>query len=125
MTEREIKENVNGLLQMAHDGKILEAIDTYYHDDVVTQEGLSGTPSKGGKKAYLENYKTFLDNMSRVTTFKGTPGETGLGVSTIQWNLDFDNKLPSWGTVKMKEVAVQEWKDGKIYRETYFYNPNS
>ncbi|MCB0448050.1 MAG: hypothetical protein KDD03_11175 [Gelidibacter sp.] len=123
MTDQQIKENVEGLLSMAHEGKILEAIDKYYHDDLVTREGVNGEPLVGGKKAYLEGYKTFLDNMTRVTTFKGTAGETGLGVSTIQWELDFDNALPSWGTVNMKEIALQEWKDGKIYRETYFYNP--
>lgn len=123
MSEQEIQKNINGLLEMAHEGKILEAIDKYYHDDLVTQEGVNGKPLEGGKKAYLEGYKTFLDNMTRVTTFKGTPGATGIGVSSIQWELDFDNKLPEWGTVNFKEIAVQEWKDGKIYRETYFYNP--
>ena len=90
---------------------------------LVTQEGVNGEPLVGGKKAYLEGYKEFLENMSRVTTFKGTPGLTGVNVSTIGWELDFDNKLPQWGTVNFNELAVQEWKDGKIYRETYFYKP--
>lgn len=123
MTEQEIKNNLNGMLEMVHDGKILEAIDKYYHDDVVTQEGVNGEPLVGGKKQYLENYSEFLNNMNRVTTFKGTPGVTGANVSTIGWELDFDNKLPSWGTVKFNELAVQEWQDNKIIRETFFYKP--
>lgn len=123
MTEQEIKNRLNGMLEMVHSGKILEAIDEYYHDDVVTQEGVNGEPLVGGKKQYLENYTEFLNNMSRVTTFKGTAGVTGANVSTIGWELDFDNKLPSWGTVKFNELAVQEWQDNKIIRETFFYKP--
>jgi len=123
MTDNEIKEQLDGMLTMVHNGEILEAIDKYYHDELVTQEGVNGEPLVGGKKAYLEGYKEFLENMSRVTTFKGTPGLTGVNVSTIGWELDFDNKLPQWGTVNFNELAVQEWKDGKTYRETYFYKP--
>ncbi|MCB0388790.1 MAG: hypothetical protein KDD23_09055 [Winogradskyella sp.] len=61
MSEQEIQKNLNDMLGMVLDGKILEAIDKYYHDDVVSQEGIDGAPSLGGKKAYLDNYKVFLE----------------------------------------------------------------
>ncbi|WP_103070165.1 nuclear transport factor 2 family protein [Aquimarina sediminis] len=121
MTEQQINESIHGLLNLAHDGKILEAIDKYYHDDVVTQEGLNGEPRKGGKKSYLEFYKDFLDNMTEVNTFKGKAHLVGENVSAIAWDLDFNNNL--WGKINFTELAIQEWKDGKIFKETYFYNP--
>ena len=120
MTDQEIKNSLNDLLAMVHDGKIIEAIDKYYHDEVVTQEGVAGEPSVGGKKGYIEHYKKFLADMTRITTFKGTPGLTGQNVSTIAWELDFDNKGP-FGVVKFTELALQEWQDNKIIRETFFY----
>jgi hypothetical protein len=121
MTEQEITNNLNAMLEMVHDGKIIEAIDRFYHDDLVTQEGVSGMPLEGGKQAYLNKYRQFLSDMTRVTTFKGTAGQTGKNVSTIKWELDFDNKGENWGAIKMNELAVQEWQDGKIFRETFFY----
>lgn len=123
MTHEEIKTAANGLISMAHNGKILEAIDKYSDDNIVTQEGVTGKPSEGGKKKLLENYKIFLDNMTEVNTYKGKLVSVGENVSAIEWELDFKNNLPSWEVIKLTEIAVQEWKDGKITRETFFYNP--
>lgn len=123
MTHEEIKNAANGLINMAHEGKILEAMDKYYDDNIVTQEGVKGKPSEGGKKGLLANYKIFLDNMTEVKTYKGKIASVGENVSAIEWELDFKNNLPGWEAVKLTEIAVQEWKDGKITRETFFYNP--
>jgi hypothetical protein len=84
---------------------------------------VAGKPSEGGKKKLLENYKIFLDNMTEVNTYKGKLVSVGENVSAIEWELDFKNNLPGWEVIKLTEIAVQEWKDGKITRETFFYNP--
>lgn len=123
MAHEEIRNAANGLIEMAHAGKILEAMDKFYADDVATQEGLNGKPSEGGKAKLLENYKVLLDNMTEVKTYKGKVASVGENISAIEWELDFKNNLPGWEAVKLTEIAVQEWKDGKITRETFFYNP--
>jgi hypothetical protein len=30
-------------------------------------------------------------------------------------------KLADWGTLKMSEVAIQEWSNGKVVREKFVY----
>lgn len=123
MTHEEIRTAATDLITMAMNGKILEAMDKYSDDNIVTQEGVTGKPSEGGKKKLLENYKIFLDNMTEVNTYKGKLVSVGENVSAIEWELDFKNNLPGWEVIKLTEIAVQEWKDGKIARETFFYNP--
>jgi hypothetical protein len=37
----------------------------------------------------------------------------------IVWRIDADHA--DWGTLKMSEVAIQEWSDGKVVREKFVY----
>ena len=37
----------------------------------------------------------------------------------VVWRLDIDHA--EWGTMNMTQVAIQEWKDGRIVREKFVY----
>ncbi len=37
----------------------------------------------------------------------------------VEWFMDYSHK--EYGDVKMDQVAVQNWKDGKIVKEVFYH----
>ena len=104
---------IDGILQ----GKILETFDAFYADDVVMSENL--TEERVGKKANREYEIQFLEN---VQEFHGAEvGRVIIGGdhAAVEWS--FDITFKDGNRVKMQQVAVQTWKDGKIIREDFYH----
>jgi hypothetical protein len=43
----------------------------------------------------------------------------GLGVTMVEWKFDYTHE--DWGVRDYKQVSVQEWEDGKIVKEKFYY----
>ena len=72
-----------------------------------------------GKEANLEREQAFLN---AVTEFRGAePLLTTVGedATMVKWHYDYTHK--EWGERKYTQVSVQEWKDGLIIKETFYY----
>ncbi len=98
-------------------GKILETFDAYYADDVVMSE--NQTEERVGKAVNREYEIKFLDN---VLEFHGA--EVGRVIvdgdhAAVEWS--FDITFKDGNRVKMQQVAMQTWKDGKIIREDFYH----
>lgn len=119
MTRQDIEKSVNELNAMIQQGKIMEAMNTFYADDLVMAE--NDNPPVEGLAANLEREQAFVDN----TTWHGLElkGVTvGDGISMVQWFMDFHNT--QYGArMAFNQVAVQRWRDGKIYDERFYYSP--
>ncbi|MGA9719665.1 MAG: SnoaL-like domain-containing protein [Acidobacteriaceae bacterium] len=99
-------------------GKIMEAFEKYYADDVVMQEN-SEEPRKG-KEA---NRKAEEEFMASVEAFNGASVKASAvngDVTFSEWEMDITFK--GGHRVKMNQVAVRKWKNGKIAHERFFYN---
>ena len=99
-------------------GKIMEAFEKYYADDVVMQEN-SEEPRKG-KEA---NRKAEEEFMASVEAFNGASVKSSAvngDVTFSEWEMDITFK--GGHRVKMNQVAVRKWKNGKIAHERFFYN---
>jgi ketosteroid isomerase-like protein len=99
-------------------GKIMEAFEKYYADDVVMQEN-SEEPRKG-KEA---NRKAEEEFMASVEAFNGASVKASAvngDVTFSEWEMDITFK--GGHRVKMNQVAVRRWKNGKIAHERFFYN---
>ena len=110
-------EKITDLNDLVLQGKALEAFDTYYHEDVIMQEN-ENAPTVG-KKA---NRKREEDFFSSITEFRGAKPlrvTVGEGVTMVQWHYDYTHK--DWGLRNYIQVSVQEWKNGKIVKEQFFY----
>ena len=110
-------EKINDLNGLVLHGKSLEAFDRYYHDEVIMQENKN--PPTVGKQA---NRKREEDFFSSITEFRGAkPLKVIVGeeVTMVQWHYDYTHK--NWGVRKYTQVSVQEWKNGKIIKEQFFY----
>ena len=110
-------EKINDLNDLVLQGKALEAFDIYYDDEVVMQEN-ENTPTVG-KEA---NRKREEDFFSSITEFRGARPlkvTAGNGVTMVQWHYDYTHQ--EWGLRNYIQISVQEWKNGKIVKEQFFY----
>ena len=109
------------LCQMIGEGKMSEAIDELYADDVTIIEANGDTfQGKDTQQKRLIEWQNSLD------------GFHGGGVHAITANEDENiTMVESWvnvtfkgapGPTKFEEVAVQHWKDGKLAKERFYYN---
>lgn len=117
MTESQIKTSLADLNSLVINGKLMDAFEKYYHEDIEMQEN-SNAPLKGKDT----NKKRELEFLSNVTEFRKA-AVSGLAVngntSFVIWNYDYTHK--EWGVRNYTQVSVQHWKDGKIIKEQFFY----
>ena len=114
-----IKQNVEKLNSMILEGKILEAFDQFYADEVVMQDNF--TEKRKGKKACRQFEEAFVNNL---TEFRGAEVKDVLiseeaGTAAIEWHFDYSHK--EWGDRNYTQVAVQKWDNGKIVSEQFLY----
>lgn len=108
------------IYDMLAQGKLLDAFEKYYSNDVVMVEATGET--RKGKEA---NRKFQTDFMGMIKEVHGT------GVRSLAANeKDATTMVESWMDVTMKdgkrqmmeEVAVQKWKGDQIVHERFYYN---
>ena len=110
-------EKISHLNDLVLEGKALEAFDTYYHDDVIMQEN-ENQPTIG-KKANRKREEEFFSSILEFRSARPIKVTAGDGISMVQWHYDYTHK--DWGVRNYTQVSVQEWKDGRIIREQFFY----
>jgi hypothetical protein len=117
MKRQEIESSLKDLNELVLQGKMLEAFDKYYHEDVSMQEN-NQAPTVG--KA--SNRKRELEFLNNITEFRGA-SMNGFAVagdlSFVIWSYDYIHK--DWGVRKYTQVSVQHWKDNQIIHETFYY----
>jgi len=112
-----IVEKIKHVNQLVVEGKLLDAFEMYYDDEVVMQE--NAMPPTVGKDANRQRELAFLND---VTEFRGAQPidvATADDVSYVTWHYDYTHK--DWGIRNYTQVSVQHWKDGKIIKEQFFY----
>lgn len=117
MNRLTIENALKDLNNLVGEGKLMDAFEKYYHDDVVMQENTSAPVT--GKDANRKREIEFLNNIQefRGASVKGV----GVGdeISFVIWSYDYTHK--EWGVKNYTQVSVQNWKDGKIIKEQFFY----
>jgi len=114
-----VRERVNQLNEMVLQGQIMEAMREFYADDVAMAEN-DNEPTVG-LTANLEREQAFVDNTTWYAAEVKSVAVDG-DVSMVQWWLDFHNT--QYGArLAFTQVAVQRWRDGKIFDERFYYSP--
>ncbi len=117
MTNTVIEKSVQDLIGHIQQGRFLEAFDKYYDDNVVMQE--NENPPMLGKEANRKREQEFFSKVNGYENGKVEGVAIGDDLSTVIWSLAY--KHQDWGDMKVKQVSVQHWKDGKIIKEQFFY----
>ena len=107
------------LQAMIGQGKAMEALDKFYHDDVVVVDG--NRPPRNGKaeqKAAVQSWYEMIQE-----THGGGVGallaDEENGITTAESWVEVTMK--DGNQMKMEEVAVQKWKGDKIIHERFYY----
>ena len=95
------------------------AIERWYADDASMQEN-QGEPRVGRETLMAGEARTLARVAGVESELVGGPVIDGDHVA-IRWRFTFIGK--DGARRSMEEVAWQTWRDGKVWRETFFYNP--
>ncbi|MEM7755330.1 MAG: SnoaL-like domain-containing protein [Planctomycetota bacterium] len=104
-------------------GKILEAVETFYAENTAMQENKN--PPCVGLAANLEREKQFLAQVKDFHAFGATNvgvngGENGTGTALVESFMEFTNQEDQ--KVRLEQVSVQKWENGKIVHERFYYD---
>lgn len=113
MTER-----VNSFAKMIGEGKLLEAFDTYYGEDISMQEN-EATP-RAGKDANRRAEEIFVRGLTKINSIVMLGVAIGENYSVLEYHFDVEHK--DYGRINKNQVAVQHWKDNKIISEKFYYD---
>ena len=94
------------------------AIERYYTEDASMQE--NAAPPRVGRDLLVAQERATLD---RVETVVSTCVSSILEGDRVAINWIFDFTYPSGKTMRIDEVALQEWRGDRIFRERFFYDP--
>ena len=117
MDAQAFKTAVEDLIGKVVGGKALDAFDRYYADNVTMQE--NEQPPRVGKAACRAFEEDFLSKVKAIRTVVCDGYVISGDKAFIVYRVDIDHA--AWGTLKMSEVAIQEWSNGKVVRERFVY----
>jgi ketosteroid isomerase-like protein len=111
-------ERVKSLIGLVEQGRYVEAIEAFYHEDASMQENLD--PPRRGRAALAERERQIMASFQirtrPVTTFL-VDGD----VAVINWVFDFVG--PDGRTFSQDELALQRWRGDRIIEERFYYDP--
>lgn len=114
MPERHV---VSTFVSLVESGQFIEALLRYYHPAAVVWENRQR--SRIGLDALIENEQRVLKNFHAVEGRAVQVLVDGDDVA-IHWHFAFANDA---ARITLDEVAVQQWADGKIVHERFYYDP--
>ncbi len=114
MPERHV---VDTFVSLVENGRFIEALQRYYHPAAVVWENQQA--SRSGLDALIENEQRVLNAFTAVEGRALQVMVDGDGVA-IQWRFEFSSDAAH---VSLDEMAVQQWNDGKIVHERFYYDP--
>jgi ketosteroid isomerase-like protein len=96
------------------------AIERYYTEDASMQE--NAAPPRVGRDVLVAHERAVLEGMAQVHSKCLSSSVEGDRVA-IHWNFELTDK--SGKTRRFDEIAWQEWRGDKIFRERFFYDPST
>jgi ketosteroid isomerase-like protein len=113
-----VKQRVQELLSYIRNGRIIEAMTEFYAPDSEMQENRN--PPTKGLAANIEREKQFLANIKEWRGFNVHAVAVEGDVSLVESSMEF---VATDGTpVRLEQVSVSKWRDGKIVHERFYYD---
>ena len=111
-----LKERVKALDQQVLEGKILEAVDAFFHPDVSTKEG-NGAETHGLAEIQekLQNFFQGLSSVNGITLHSQTVGD-----DVTMSEFTFDLTQSDGSPILWNEILRRKWKDGLVIDERYY-----
>ena len=116
-----VSELVSQLVAHVTQGKILEAYDALYAENVVMQE--NNNPPTVGKAANRVREEQFVGSVKEVHVNRAANVLVDGNKAVIEWVLEFTNQ--DGVRLKFDQIALQTWENGQITEERFFYDSGS
>jgi hypothetical protein len=115
------RERVQAFIDRVVSGAHIEAIEEFYTEDSSMQENLN--PPRQGRDVLTEGERRALARVKEMRTRPVTRFAIEGDIVFINWIFDAVQKD---GAVKtLDEIAVQEWRGDRIWRERFYYDPKA
>jgi hypothetical protein len=113
------RERVNAFVATVRQGRYVEAIADFYAPEASMQENLA--PPRRGRDLLIAGEKALLGQMKQVSTRRADPVLVDGDKVVIGWEFEFIT--PDGAVRRMRELALQTWRDEAIIEEQFFYDP--
>jgi ketosteroid isomerase-like protein len=110
-------EKISTINDMILERKALEAFDQFYHDDIVMQE--NDNPIVEEKAVNRQREEDFFEAITEFRVAQPLKVTIAENITMVEWHFDYTHK--DWGIKNYTQVVVQDWKDGKIIKEKFYY----
>jgi ketosteroid isomerase-like protein len=102
---------------------IMEAVDTYYADDITIVEGNGETfHGKDTQKARIGEWMASVEEIHGGEIKAIAAHETAPGTGVVFVESSTDATFKGVGRMSLEEVAVQQWADGKVTHERFYFD---
>lgn len=118
-----IRERVDSMIEYIQTGRILDAMTEFYAEDTAMQENRN-EPVRG-LAANIEREKQFLAQVKDFKAFQATAigVDEAAGVALVESFMEFVNTEGQ--DVRLEQVSVTKWENGKIKHERFYYDSGS
>jgi ketosteroid isomerase-like protein len=107
---------IHELIDWIRQGRILDAMEEFYADDVVMTEPYHTTE---GKAANIEREKAFLASVKEWKNFEvkatAVEGDVSLSEQVMDWTTTDGREM------HVEQIAVARWRGGRIVHERFYY----
>jgi ketosteroid isomerase-like protein len=111
---------LDDFIAVVESGDHAGAIERYYTEDASMQE--NALPPRVGRNALVAHERAVLTRTAQVYSKAVSSVVEGDSVA-IHWNFELTDKA---GKVRrFDEIALQEWRGDRIFRERFFYDPTT
>jgi hypothetical protein len=114
----QLKQNVESLNNMILEGRILDAFEKFYDDEVVMQD--NNHPAREGKTINREYEKAFVEGLTEFRGARVLNTVISDDLAVTEWWFDYTHS--EYGDRNYRQLAVQRWKNGRIVEEKFYYN---
>lgn len=119
LIQNPLLEKINDLNLLILQGKIMEAFEKYYAEEIIMQENEDDL--RIGKEINRKHEEAFSSNITEFRSAEVKNVIVSDNLTVVEWDFDFTHK--DWGDRKFTQIAVQRWNNqGQIINEKFYYN---
>lgn len=118
MSQNQMKYHVDTFVNLLETGRFLEAIDHFYHDDIIQVENYQSSVKGKQRLRQIE-----IDNLERVSqvSCKVLSYVVDEGKNLVMGEMYIEFTSINMGKMLLEEAFIQRWDDGKILYQRFYY----
>ena len=114
-----LEEYVIQFISLCEDGRFLEAVERFYDEDAIVQE--NNEPPRIGRAAQAAHERNVPSRIREIHLNRAASFLVDGDRAAINWVYEYTGS--DGLRHRLDEIAYQQWGDGRIVRERFFYDP--